>query len=440
MKITHLQSSTQIIQLGDVRILTDPWLTDGEYYGSWYHYPPFPKHSIESLEYDYIYVSHIHPDHLSEDTFKALPKKVPVLIHRYESQFLKFKLEKVFGFEVIECNHGQPYLFENGGSLTIFAADNCDPELCGKFMGCAPVETQFGSSQIDTLALFQHNDESILNTNDCPFELAESTIRKNNLDKICVDVLCVGYAGAGPFPQCFKFDNITDQRVAAEDKKIQFLNKAIEFIDLVKPRAYIPFAGTYILGSRLSNLTELRGVPSVKEAVDFLSEHVSDYSRGFDLRQMDSLRVDNLETQKGSKSYIKSYEEFLIYISQKSFPHDSDEWDDEELPDLIDQACERFNSKAKQIGFTSKTTLVIQSEKIRFNLKVNSQPKIMNETDLLSEPFVKISVDHNLLHRLLRGPRFAHWNNAEIGSHLRFERKPNHFERGLYHCLCFMHS
>jgi len=83
---------------------------------------------------------------------------------------------------------------------------------------------------------------------------------------------------------------------------------------------------------------------------------------------------------------------------------------------------------------------VIQSEKIRFNLKVNSQPKIMNETDLLSEPFVKISVDHNLLHRLLRGPRFAHWNNAEIGSHLRFERKPNHFERGLYHCLCFMHS
>ena len=49
-------------------------------------------------------------------------------------------------------------------------------------------------------------------------------------------------------------------------------------------------------------------------------------------------------------------------------------------------------------------------------------------------------VDHNLLHRLLRGPRFAHWNNAEIGSHLRFDRKPDVFERGLYHCLCFLHS
>ena len=40
MKITHLQSSTQIIHLGELKVLTDPWLTEGEYYGSWYHYPP----------------------------------------------------------------------------------------------------------------------------------------------------------------------------------------------------------------------------------------------------------------------------------------------------------------------------------------------------------------------------------------------------------------
>ena len=87
MKITHLQSSTQIIHLGDVRILTDPWLTDGEYYGSWYHYPPFEQSNLAKLEYDFIYVSHIHPDHLSEQTFRRLPKKKPVLIHNYNSKY-----------------------------------------------------------------------------------------------------------------------------------------------------------------------------------------------------------------------------------------------------------------------------------------------------------------------------------------------------------------
>ena len=75
MKLTHLQSSTQFIHLGDITVLNDPWLTDGEYYGSWYHYPPFGSANLASLEYDFIYVSHIHPDHLSEKTFNKLPSK-----------------------------------------------------------------------------------------------------------------------------------------------------------------------------------------------------------------------------------------------------------------------------------------------------------------------------------------------------------------------------
>lgn len=440
MNITHLQSSTQIIQLGEIRILTDPWLTDGEYYGSWYHYPPFPRSSIESLEYDFIYVSHIHPDHLSQDTFEALPKKVPVLIHRYESQFLKFKLEKLFGFEVIECDHGKPFYFENSGSITIFAADNCNPELCGKFLGCAPMETKFGSSQIDTLALFQYEGQSVLNTNDCPIELAESTIKNNNLDKLGVDVLCVGYTGAGPYPQCFQFDDDNEKLQAAEEKKNQFLSKAIQFIKLVNPRAYIPFAGTYILGSRLSHLLDFRGVPSVKDAVNFISENISNSSEGVYLEQFDSLNVKSLSKEKKFKGNTKSYEDYLSEISKKGLPYDSDNWNDEELPAVIENAYKRFKLKAEEIGFVSDTTLVIQSENIRFSLQVNKQPRIMTEIDSVDVPFVKISVDHNLLHRLLRGPKYAHWNNAEIGSHLFYERSPDRYERGLHHCLCFLHN
>ena len=59
MKITHLQSSSHCVY-GQYNVLTDPWLTDGEYFGSWYHYPPFSENDLQSLQYDYIYVSHIH--------------------------------------------------------------------------------------------------------------------------------------------------------------------------------------------------------------------------------------------------------------------------------------------------------------------------------------------------------------------------------------------
>ena len=67
--------------------------------------------------------------------------------------------------------------------------------------------------------------------------------------------------------------------------------------------------------------------------------------------------------------------------------------------------------------------------------------KIIEKNELNElKKYVKISLDSRLLLRLLKGPKYAHWNNAEIGSHLVYERKPEIYERGLYHSLSFFHS
>ena len=63
----------------------------------------------------------------------------------------------------------------------------------------------------------------------------------------------------------------------------------------------------------------------------------------------------------------------------------------------------------------------------------------LNELNKINE-FLMIKTDYRLLLRLLRGPKFAHWNNAEIGSHLEFIRNPNIYERGLFYCLNFFHA
>ena len=36
MKITKIASSTIIINLDDLKIACDPWIENGEYYGSWF--------------------------------------------------------------------------------------------------------------------------------------------------------------------------------------------------------------------------------------------------------------------------------------------------------------------------------------------------------------------------------------------------------------------
>ena len=59
--------------------------------------------------------------------------------------------------------------------------------------------------------------------------------------------------------------------------------------------------------------------------------------------------------------------------------------------------------------------------------------------DNKSKKYVSYETDIRLLKRLLMGPQYAHWNNAEIGSHLKFFRRPNIFERDIYNSMCYFH-
>ena len=49
-------------------------------------------------------------------------------------------------------------------------------------------------------------------------------------------------------------------------------------------------------------------------------------------------------------------------------------------------------------------------------------------------------MDSRLLKWLLMGPRFAHWNNAEIGSHIKYYRNPDKYERNAHSSLWYMHN
>ncbi|PJC50554.1 MAG: Zn-dependent hydrolase, partial [Nitrosopumilales archaeon CG_4_9_14_0_2_um_filter_34_16] len=87
MKITQLNSASVMIENNDesskVKILCDPWLDGEEYLGSWAIYPPYDFNPDNFTDVDFIYVSHIHPDHCSAKTLSKLNKDIPVLIHNF---------------------------------------------------------------------------------------------------------------------------------------------------------------------------------------------------------------------------------------------------------------------------------------------------------------------------------------------------------------------
>ncbi|WP_164870925.1 MBL fold metallo-hydrolase [Mesobaculum littorinae] len=446
MRLTHLQSASVIVEAGGQRILTDPWLVQGEYYGSWYHYPPLPM-APEDLEYDWIYVSHIHPDHMSRKTLERLDRTKPVLIHKFDEKFLKRNIESL-GFEVIELPHGAPFDLGGGASIEIFAADDCDPELCGKFFGCAPVERDFRFTQIDSLAVISDGMHALLNTNDCPYELATRVLDKVKARHPRIDCLLVGYAGAGPFPQCFTFSDDALKSRAAERKHDQFIAQAVKYIRHVEPSSYMPFAGTYVLGGRLGPLNAHRGVPALDTALAEIEERLgksgAPTGRGFLLNAGKGFDVDRGEAEAPYRP--ASAEDVAAFVeSTRAAPYDFDEdavEDDATLFDLAAAAWPRFARKADQIGFASGTRIVVgDGNGFAVDFTATRPPRTVPADAAPDDgPVVQIACDRRLLGRLLRGPRFAHWNNAEIGSHLAFRRDPDVFERGLYYCLSAFHA
>lgn len=441
MKLTYIKSSTVLIEAENTKVLCDPWLFDGEYYGSWYHYPPLSVEEDYYKAIDYIYVSHIHPDHFSRKTFAFLDKSIPVLIHRYETKFLKFNLEKL-GFSVIELPNDEPFFLSGNFHINIIAADYCNPELCSKFFGCGIVEAKFGSTQIDSLAVFSDGIKSIVNVNDCPYELSKDALQKisNRYEKI--DLALVGYAGAGPFPQCFDINN--EKKIEkAKAKKDQFIAQGINYIQAIKPTYFMPFAGTYVLGGKLSKLNDYRGVPEIEEALETMSKKVESKGlllntyRTFDLyspADVDLYKPIDIEKKK---KYIENV------LTEKSLDYESNEIPNlADILNLIPQSFNRFLKKRKEIQFDSDTFIIVWlSAELKVQFKCNSESYTFTSVnDPLPQKFVSYQVDQRLLLEILKGPRFAHWNNAEIGSHIQFRREPDLFERGLYHSMNFFHS
>ena len=208
----------------------------------------------------------------------------------------------------------------------------------------------------------------------------------------------------------------------------------------------MPFAGTYILGGKLYDLNKYRGVPKIDEALDYFQSKI-DFSKGIILNSYEFFDLTSKKTSSTYKSInSKANDNYLNKVVKNyTFDYELDELPAEkDIIELIPSAFDRFLKKKNEINYNSDYKLYInisEQKDLAIDFKSNSKYEIVSSDNYIkSEKYLRISLDAKLLLRILRGPRYAHWNNAEVGSHLKYQRKPNSFERGLHHSLCYFHS
>ena len=445
MKIKLYRSATVGIETNGFKLLQDPWLTDGEFLGSWSHYPyfDFDNFTDELNSYNAIYISHIHPDHCSEDTLNKLDKNIPVYIHKFHSKFLKFKIERL-GFKVIELENNKNFQLSNKVKIKIIAADNCDPMLCFKHIGCADLSVKNGSQQIDTLCVIDDGNEVLVNVNDCPFELAGHHIKKIRYDYDKIDILLTGYQNASAYPQCFENLSLAQKKIGGEIASKKCLDRALSFIKILNPKYYLPFAGTYTLGGQLSVLNSQRYVPTIDEAYDYLEKNIGNKTN-IPIKINPETTFDSClnETSLPFKNFDKKSWLHHIdnYLSKKKYFYENNESiKTSELHDLIGIAHKKWLDKKRLNNIDIKTNILLHFDDQLVELSNDINLKFTNINDYSKKKnYVKFKIDKNLLFNLLKGPRFAHWHNAEIGSHIFFDRNPNIFERNVYFSMSYFH-
>jgi len=398
----------------NTKILCDPWLVDGVFEDAWYHYPPLKTKISDVQKVDAIYVSHIHPDHYDEKNFK-FPKDIPIIILNEGPNFLKKNLLKNGYSNFIEIKDDQTISFKEF-KLTMykpFTKHIFEESLLGNL--------------IDSALVLNDGDITAINFNDnTPDEISCLNLNKR-FKKI--DLAMLNYNAAGPYPSCF--DNLNESEKITENERILKRNfdHLCKIIPILKPVTVLPFAGSYIIGGKNYYKNDYLGTTIWDQCADYLKTNLKYQTNILSLRE--NITYDIIKKMV-DKNYIRiDVEEMKRYV--KSLKNKKYDYENDADPDLLKLnndlklASEKMSERVKKFNISLKTNVFIKcnGEDIHIVKGEDQNRKLYCNLDL------------KLLRRIL--DKKAHWNNAEIGTHINFKRYPNKMEPDVHTCMSFFH-
>lgn len=404
------------------RILCDPWLVDGVFEGSWCHFPKIKTTMNDIKDVDAIYISHLHPDHFDERYFD-FDKSMPLIVLDHAPNFLISKLTALGYENLIKIKDRETTVFREF-ELTMFAPfakHNFHDAVVGNL--------------IDSALLVSCDGISAFNANDNTPTLESATMLKNEFGPITLAML--NYNAAGPYPSCF--DNLTEEEKTIENNRVLVRNytHVKNILTAMNPSWVLPFAGAYVLGGDLSYKNKYLGTSTWDECADWLNAHNIAPVKTVLMRECDVLDV---ATGCTDKTYLPiNVLEMEKYIKEDlakiKYPYQLQSWpENNQLLSDVELASVRMKARMDKYGISSDFSVVLNV----FSTRCQIYPvfKLLQESEALKSK-LECWLDERLLRNIL--DKKAHWNNAEIGAHIRFDRSPNQYEPDLHTGLQFFH-
>lgn len=413
MILRYIYSACIVLETSDLRICCDPWFTQGIYDGAWYQYPEVTDPITKIGPVDFVYVSHIHPDHYDPPFLRALLETnqgCQLLIGDENQSLLKAKMLRD-GFEPVSMSR-----MKAGATEIAIFPNYSDSEI-----------------NIDSALVIKDPDYVLVNMNDCPFD-AQQVAKILEFSGKTPDFACLPYSGAGPYPQAYRFELATDQLIAANQKKQEFLALFERYLAALNPKRAMPLAGLYYLGGSRRWMNSLRGIPDVLEVAERFGDRVivlEEVDGQFDLRTGEILHARTEPYDPGLRDAS------LSRYDSVGYPYERVTRTSEAV--IIPKLSTAHINASGRINNKPPGWLCFKSPGTRFMCVHCDEPGGVTLCDSVESlrPREEIYLDERLLDGLLE--RRFHWNNAAIGSHFEFSRVPEEFDRRVYNLLNFLY-
>jgi UDP-MurNAc hydroxylase len=224
MRATSLGHAGILIEAEHGSIVCDPWF-EPAFFGSWFVFPRNDQLSASLLQRvydaDYLYISHLHADHLDEPWLRRqMRKDITILLPGYPTDELRRTLGQIGFTKFLHTENAKPLTLAGDLTVTIYTETSISDGPGG-----------------DSALLVADSSGRMLNQNDCrPHD--PTSFRAEGP----VDLQWLQYSGAIWYPMVYEQDLAAKRSQAITKVEAQF-SRAIQYVHAIDATAVAPSAG-----------------------------------------------------------------------------------------------------------------------------------------------------------------------------------------------------
>jgi len=423
MRVTYYGQACTLIEAGEMKILTDPWLTEGAYQGTWFHTHVLADANVtpETIpkDIDYLFLSHEHQDHTDVRTLKHFRPDIPLLICRFSTPKFHQYLRQLGFTDIREVESGQPLDLGDGAKVTIFRT------------------VEYTN---DSAILVEHDGRRVFNETDCKLGYEDL----GQIGRLGIDIGFYMFSGANWYPMMYEYpeDQMLD---LVRRRRRSLLRSLVQRVRLTNPRLAVPAAGpcTVLDPALLWLNREERGIfvdPEIavrtmreanlsSEPLYMAASDVWDSRTGFECRAPASFRAPRQE-------YIAAASERMAGSIAAAYKAESPAHAD--LPNLLPKF---FNTL---VGAQSPSIRKVINAKLAFHVlgprggtwTVDFSapgPEFVRD-EILPDWTYKVEIEDKLISPFVTGEE-PFFEDLLLSLRFRCSRRPDLFNEPLYHFL-----